>query len=1301
MISTIIPLLSSQWEHHPIRSLIILVVLVPVSYLIFNEYVRYSRRIKGFPGPPNWPVVGNIPDIKYNAAQKYMEWSKKYGGVYQVQLGNEPVIVVNTADSARKLFGGHSQALSSRPVLWTFHKVLSNTAGTTIGTSPYNDSLKRRRKGAASALNKPSIATYIYHLDLETKDFVKDGFESGKAGTVGVDPMPMIERLSLSLALTLNWGTRMGSRHDPLFHEICEVEAAVSKFRSTTGNLQDYIPILRLNPFSHGTKQAKDYRNRRDVYLAKLNRDLDERMAKGIHKPCIQANIIEDKEAALNKEELTSISLTMLSGGLDTITTLVQWSIALLAQKPEMQDKAIKEIRKFYSEEEPLADAYDDQQCSYIVALVRECLRYYTVLRLALPRSTVRDITYEGKVIPAGSTLYLNAWACNMDPDVWSDPEEFRPERWLEQPNAPLHTYGLGYRMCAGSLLANRELYLIFLRLLNSFELVQDSQVDVHPVRGSSDPTSLVTMCHAYKVIFKPRNERALREALKAADERLAGKEKADASGHGNAERSLNEKFPWMVATGGTTNSRWLQEGAIRGNMFAKALLPGDEELGKKDDDHKYRPVRRSGWAIWNHAFRWRRRRTLLALAGLFVVYYYLFNGVSHEYGEVFEGNSRYPLGRPISTVYEKPQTYNNPDDDDEPTGPPPGMHHPKHGESPPRVYGGDVRFYRLATSLRATSSSSEGYENINRNILFAMSSLKSVATLLPMVCEMSQWNRNFVHVAFMGREDIPVKDLIQINGIDREKCQVVWHDARPDYTEYSSDARAESAVIGAMTHIQRYLHPQVAIIDDPSSEDDFFTNGMRSKTGKMGVPLIEVPRDRVEDLMWLTRLDVGSLKHWHDASVDVLIQVPSHSSSVLRLLNSIKEADYSGLKPPRITLELPAELDVSLKEHLEKFEWHHSGGLILRRRILSHGHNQEESAIRFLELFYPSSTSNSHVLLLSPQAQLSRQYFHFIQYALLEYKYSFFGDSDNAGLMGISLELPSVLLDGKTKLNLPSTGDMHTTGYEKRYPKMRSSPFMWQAPSSHATLFLGDKWTELHSFLRHRVAKHHKTKKSALRKKLVSETLPAWSEYMLEMMRARGYTILYPAKHSRPFVTIHNELYYGPEEFTTSPTVDDQESPSEVFLRAKGQVEPPKYTETDVVPGSVPLHLALPFDGDLPEIPHLPHLLYDGQQIDLVNVSTIAKTYADTFREEIGGCQIPKGKHKKKIAAEAGDLFCYGDEDASDWEDDETREVELFDAPIDDELEKVIENALPSAATSTSTKQSAITRPTAKVGDL
>jgi 3-hydroxyphenylacetate 6-hydroxylase len=235
--------------------------------------------------------------------------------------------------------------------------------------------LKRRRKGAASALNKPSIQTYIPHLDVESKDFVSELLRYGKAGTVAVDPMPMIQRLSLSLALTINWGIRMDSQENALFNEITHVEDEVSRFRSTTGNLQDYIPLLRLNPFNFGSKKAREMRNRRDVYLKSLNKGLEDRMEKGTHQPCIQANVILDEDAKLNNEELTSISLTMLSGGLDTITTLLQWSIALLAQRPDIQQKAWKEVAEYYRVDQPLCDALDDQKCPYVVALVRECLR--------------------------------------------------------------------------------------------------------------------------------------------------------------------------------------------------------------------------------------------------------------------------------------------------------------------------------------------------------------------------------------------------------------------------------------------------------------------------------------------------------------------------------------------------------------------------------------------------------------------------------------------------------------------------------------------------------------------------------------------------------------------------------------------------------------------------------------------------------------------------------------------------------------------------------------------------------------
>lgn len=258
------------------------------------------------------------------------------------------------------------------------------------------------------------MQTYFSHLDVETRDFIKELFTYGGAGKVPTDPMPMIQRLALSLALTLNWGTRLKSQKDSLFGEITQVEEEMSRFRSTTGNLQDFIPFLRLNPLNLHSAKAKEMRNRRDVYLSTLNKGLDDRIADGSYSPCIQANIILDKEARLNKDELTSISLSMLSGGLDTIATQVAWFIAFLSQHPEIQERAVAEIHGLYDDDQPMCDAADDQKCQYVVALVRESLRYFTVLRLALPRASVKAFVYEEQTIPQGSVVLLNLWACNM-----------------------------------------------------------------------------------------------------------------------------------------------------------------------------------------------------------------------------------------------------------------------------------------------------------------------------------------------------------------------------------------------------------------------------------------------------------------------------------------------------------------------------------------------------------------------------------------------------------------------------------------------------------------------------------------------------------------------------------------------------------------------------------------------------------------------------------------------------------------------------------------------------------------------
>lgn len=250
------------------------------------------------------------------------------------------------------------------------------------------------------------------YLDLETKSFLRDLLDYGKKGTVPIDPLPLIQRMSLSLVTTINWGVRVPSIESALFREIVTVEEELNRTRSTIGNPSDHIPLLRLSPFSQVTATSRLLRQRRDKYMAKFDGDVASQVEKGISgKPCIQASVLKYKEAELTSEELRSISLSMTSGGFETVANSVHWTIGHLALHPELQDKAYEQIRQFSGPGMP--DAADDQKCAYILALAKESLRYFTVIPLALPRVSIKDITYEKSLIPTGSTVYMNAWACN------------------------------------------------------------------------------------------------------------------------------------------------------------------------------------------------------------------------------------------------------------------------------------------------------------------------------------------------------------------------------------------------------------------------------------------------------------------------------------------------------------------------------------------------------------------------------------------------------------------------------------------------------------------------------------------------------------------------------------------------------------------------------------------------------------------------------------------------------------------------------------------------------------------------
>lgn len=125
-IANLILALDGQFRQSAGQSLLITLLAAPLVYILINELVRYNARFQKLSGPWGLPVIGNLWDIRHDAAEKYRHWAEKYGDVYQIQLGNIPVIVINSAATAKAIISQNTQAMSSRPEFYTFHKVKHN-----------------------------------------------------------------------------------------------------------------------------------------------------------------------------------------------------------------------------------------------------------------------------------------------------------------------------------------------------------------------------------------------------------------------------------------------------------------------------------------------------------------------------------------------------------------------------------------------------------------------------------------------------------------------------------------------------------------------------------------------------------------------------------------------------------------------------------------------------------------------------------------------------------------------------------------------------------------------------------------------------------------------------------------------------------------------------------------------------------------------------------------------------------------------------------------------------------------------
>ncbi|KAI0968308.1 putative cytochrome P450 phenylacetate 2-hydroxylase [Xylaria arbuscula] len=488
-------------------------------------------KIKNLPELPGIPVFGSLFLLGRHHARNCANLAQKYGEVFQVRLGNRRFIYANSFEGVKELWIKNQPALISRPTFWTFHSIVSETQGVfTLGTSPWNESVKRARKAAATALNRQAVQTYLPFIDLESTTSINELAQNIKHG-YDINPNGYFQRFSLNISLTLCYGIRIdGTVRDQTLNEVVQVERELGNIRGIAHNWQDYVPLLRLWP---GFKaNAIKFRARRDEYILHFFEQLKKRIADGTDNVCIAGNVLKDPEARLTDNELKSICLTMVAAGLDTLPGNINMTIAYLSSPhgQELQARLYDEIMKAHAGEDPWDGCLFYEKSEYMVAFIKEVLRFWSTLNLSFNRQSVKDITYKGAVIPAGTPFLMNMWTANHDASHFKDPMTFNPDRFMGLSDVGQGTqhygYGAGIRMCAGAHLANRELYVIFTRLIFAFNIREAVDINERPILDTiecnSVPTSMVTQPKPFKVRFIPRNQEQLEKWIHSSLDKTA-----------------------------------------------------------------------------------------------------------------------------------------------------------------------------------------------------------------------------------------------------------------------------------------------------------------------------------------------------------------------------------------------------------------------------------------------------------------------------------------------------------------------------------------------------------------------------------------------------------------------------------------------------------------------------------------------------------------------------------------------------------------------------------------------------------
>nr|XP_002738775.1 PREDICTED: cytochrome P450 2U1-like [Saccoglossus kowalevskii] len=453
-----------------------IIVTAMVCLLAFVFHKRTHKRSGKNPLPPGpigFPVVGYIPFLDKEAPYKSMtDLGTKYGDVFMLQMGSRNVVVLLSYEAIKEAFITKGDSFNGRPRM-----VLSDlfSAGRGIVFSTFNEAYKEQRNFAVSGLKRFGWGSSAFEVNIirEVNGLIET-FQHLKGKPF--DPFHYVRNSVSNIICSLIFGRRFHP-DDRDFRNLLTTHYRNMKYSGSAAAV-NFLPILQYLPFGNYKRVLENHMYLRDCQTAMIDKhrqthnpnDIRDFLDLYIHE--IDTRHQKGQSSSFDYDNIRRVANELFTLGTETTSTTILWSLLYMITYPDIQRRVQKELFDVLGDRLPTID--DKPKLPYVEATILEVQRSACVVPLTVPHCAMEDTQLHGYHIPKDTVIMANLWSVLHDPKHWHNPDEFRPDRFLndkgeiEKPETFI-PFSTGARMCLGDQTAKMELFLFFSCLMQKF----------------------------------------------------------------------------------------------------------------------------------------------------------------------------------------------------------------------------------------------------------------------------------------------------------------------------------------------------------------------------------------------------------------------------------------------------------------------------------------------------------------------------------------------------------------------------------------------------------------------------------------------------------------------------------------------------------------------------------------------------------------------------------------------------------------------------------------------------------------